>query len=70
MQSLGLQQKTSTYMAIVNVTKELTKSIDNKYYSIGVFINLAKAFDTSFFKPYFKPYFFQSFQIIDYVAHR
>jgi len=42
----GFQQKTSTYMAIVNVTEEITKSIDSKCFSIGVFIDLAKAFDT------------------------
>jgi len=33
-------------MAIANVVEDITKSIDNRCYSIGVFIDLAKAFDT------------------------
>jgi len=33
-------------MAIVNDTEEITKSINNKCYSNGIFIDLAKAFDT------------------------
>ena len=42
----GFQQNVSTYMAIVNVIDDITESIDKKLYSIGVFIDLAKAFDT------------------------
>ena len=42
----GFQKKLSTYMAIANVAEEISKSIDNKTFSIGVFIDLAKAFDT------------------------
>jgi len=42
----GFQTKSSTYMAIVNVVEEITKSIENGCFSIGVFIDLSKAFDT------------------------
>ena len=42
----GFQKKKSTYMAIASVVDEISLAIDNKKYSIGVFIDLCKAFDT------------------------
>jgi len=42
----GFQGKTSTYMAIANVMEEVTSSRKNKSYSLGVFLDLSKAFDT------------------------
>jgi len=33
-------------MAIANVVEEMTSTIDNKESSLGVFIDLSKAFDT------------------------
>jgi hypothetical protein len=42
----GFQEKCSTYMAIANVIDEITASLDKKDLSIGVFVDLAKAFDT------------------------
>jgi len=42
----GFQEKCSTYMALANAYEHLTDAADNKLYSIGVFIDLCKAFDT------------------------
>lgn len=42
----GFRTNRSTSMALTEVVEELTNSIDNKEYAIGVFIDLKKAFDT------------------------
>ena len=36
----------STSMALLSLTEEISRSMDNKNFTIGVFIDLAKAFDT------------------------
>src|SRR6218665_870001 len=41
----GFQQGHSTYMALINMQDRITKAIDNNEYSVGVFFDLAKAFD-------------------------
>ena len=38
--------KTSTSLALLEMTEEITNTIDNKKAPIGVFIDLIKAFDT------------------------
>jgi len=42
----GFWKKSSTYMAIADVMNEITNSTEKKAASIGVFIDLSKAFDT------------------------
>ena len=42
----GFQKNSSTFMAIASVMEEISASVDSKTFSIGVFIDLAKAFDT------------------------
>ena len=42
----GFRKNSSTFMAIANFLNDLTTSIDKKFSSIGVFIDLSKAFDT------------------------
>jgi hypothetical protein len=42
----GFRAKHSTFMALMNMYDKITKSIDCKEFSIGVFIDLSKAFDT------------------------
>src|SRR6218665_842071 len=41
----GFQQGHSTYMALINMQDRIRKAIDNNEYSVGVFFDLAKAFD-------------------------
>ena len=36
----------STYMALFELTENISKSVDEKEITVGVFIDLAKAFDT------------------------
>ena len=36
----------STEMALIKIQDMITKAIDNKKHSLGIFIDLAKAFDT------------------------
>ena len=43
---MGLEKKHSTSLALVDLIEELTNSIDNKMITIGIFIDLKKAFDT------------------------
>jgi len=33
-------------MAVLEMVDKISDAIDNKYYSLGVFIDLSKAFDT------------------------
>ena len=42
----GFQQGHSTYMALLDMEDRITKAIDANEYSVGIFIDLAKAFDT------------------------
>ena len=38
----GIRKNRSTYLALLEMTEEITNAIDNKKASIGVFINLKK----------------------------
>ena len=42
----GFRAKLSTSMALLELVDEISKSIDEKKYTVGVFLDLAKAFDT------------------------
>ena len=42
----GFREKLSTSMALLELVDKLSEATDNKLISIGVFIDLAKAFDT------------------------
>ena len=42
----GFRQKLSTSVALLELTDEISKYMDSKEYTVGVFIDLAKAFDT------------------------
>jgi hypothetical protein len=42
----GFQNKLSTALAILELTEEITTAIDSSKYTLGVFIDLKKAFDT------------------------
>jgi hypothetical protein len=41
-----LEQTGSTELAIIELTNKLTKAIDNGEFTIGIFLDLSKAFDT------------------------
>ena len=42
----GFREKHSTYMALLKLIDDILEEIDNKNFSIGVFIDLSKALDT------------------------
>jgi hypothetical protein len=42
----GFRERHSTYMALLKLVDDISEQMDNKNYSIGVFIDLSKAFDT------------------------
>jgi len=42
----GFRQRHSTEMALIKIRYLITNAIDNKKCSVGIFIDLAKAFDT------------------------
>lgn len=42
----GFQENRSTEMAVIELVEKLTSAIENNNYSIGIFIDLKKAFDT------------------------
>ena len=42
----GFRSRHSTDLAVTYVTDNILKALDNKQYVIGVFMDLAKAFDT------------------------
>src|SRR5688572_2166110 len=42
----GFQQGHSTYMALLDMEDRITKAIDANEFAVGIFIDLAKAFDT------------------------
>ena len=42
----GFRKEHSTYMAILKMINDITNELKNKNYSLGMFIDLSKAFDT------------------------
>jgi len=42
----GFREKHSTYLALLNIIDHITQQIDSKSFSLGIFIDLSKAFDT------------------------
>ena len=42
----GFRKNHSTYMAMLNLYDKVSEAIDNNEYTIGIFIDLSKAFDT------------------------
>ena len=42
----GFREQRSTYMALLQLLGKVTNELDNNHYSIRVFLNLSKAFDT------------------------
>ena len=41
----GFRKEHSTYMALLKMINDITNELENKNYSLGVFIDLSKAFD-------------------------
>ena len=42
----GFRKEHSTYTALLKMINDITNELENKNYSLGVFIDLSKAFDT------------------------
>ena len=42
----GFREDHSTYMALLNRVDQITNELDNKQFSLGIFIDVSKAFDT------------------------
>ena len=42
----GFRQKHSTFMAIIDMCDKVTEALEKNEYSVGIFIDLSKAFDT------------------------
>ena len=42
----AFKENSSTYMAIANFVNDITNSLESKAISIGIFIDLSKAFNT------------------------
>ena len=42
----GFRSKRSTSMAVIDFIEQISTAIDNKEYTVGIFIDLKKAFDT------------------------
>ena len=42
----GFRKEHSTYMALLKMMDDITNELENKNYSLVVFIDLSKAFDT------------------------
>ena len=45
-QRYGFHEKHSTSMALLKLVDQMTDELDNKQFSIGIFIDLSKAVDT------------------------
>ena len=45
-EQFGFRSKLSTYMALLELTDGISKSIDERKLTVGIFLDLAKAFDT------------------------
>ena len=45
-QQYGFRQNFSTGLALLELSDKIAKSIDEKKYKIGIFVDLSKAFDT------------------------
>ena len=45
-QQYGFREKHSTYQAIINLIDQISAELENKNFTIGIFIDLSKAFDT------------------------
>ena len=45
-QQYGFRENHSTYLAIIDLVDTISSNIDNKKHSIGIFLDLSKAFDT------------------------
>ena len=43
---VGFRQKHSTAMALLETVDQISEAMDNKKITVGVFIDLSKAFDT------------------------
>ena len=42
----GFREQRSTYRALLQLLNKVTNEFDNNYYSVGVILDLSKAFDT------------------------
>ena len=42
----GFRKAHSTYMALLKLMDEISNELDNKNHSVGIFIDLSKAFNT------------------------
>ena len=42
----GFRENYSTHMALINVIDQISKSMDEKQFCSGLFLDLSKAFDT------------------------
>ena len=42
----GFRPKHSTYMALLKLINKVSQEIDDKFFSVGIFLDLSKAFDT------------------------
>ena len=42
----GFRHNLSKYMALLKLTDKISKGLNNKQYSIGIFLDFSKAFDT------------------------
>ena len=42
----GFREKHSTFMALISLIDKVTEEMENKYLTLGIFIDLSKAFDT------------------------
>ena len=47
---IGFRQGHSTYMALLKLVNDITEELDENNYSIEIFIDLSKAFDTVYHK--------------------
>ena len=54
----GFRSKMSTSHALIELVEEITASLDNNKYAIGIFVGLKKAFDTVNHNIFPKLYFY------------